>query len=574
MNKLFIPVIASILLLGTISFVNSVDALSVSDVIVVDNSNAEHIQANGNYITKEYATSIVSTSPVTISGNEASFSNHFAWMQAMKVDQPNAPNVALIYRHNIGYQMEFTVEDPLNQGYTITIDDTIRGYLTADRTQPKLVSAGSGLMLGKLDINDGNGAVHYAGFSVSGGSAAVDFDEIPTTKTNFVEKSKSYTFKDPNNIFNDRIFYGTQTYAIHFSSFPSPALVNIFSNFGGGEGAMQFGVLPTFATAECDDGKHCVNEPSQPDFDFAYDTFNHDLSELGHFSTVKVTFQEIVNQPPVAVVNDVIVDADSVCQADASIDAGSYDPDNDPVTIIQSPLGPYSVGDTLVNLTISDGTDSDSAFATVTVVDNESPEISSPDDVLVEVESAPSKVTLGDAIATDNCSVTISNDAPLEFPLGDTLVTWTATDTSGNQATDTQLVIVELINQPPVCDVAEPNPHSIWPPNHKFVPITISGITDPDGDDVTIIINGITQDEAVNDKGSGKTSPDGEIDGNTANVRAEHSGDGDGRVYTISFTADDGLGGMCTGSVNVGVPHDKNDIAHDSGQNYDSTESP
>lgn len=554
---------ASVLLLGAMSYVGSAFAFTVSDLVVIDYSNPEHIQARGNYVTKEYSTSIVSTSPITISGNEASFSNHFGWMQAMKVDQPEGPNFALLYRHNIGYQMEFTVEDPLNQGYTISVDDTIRGYVTVDMTENIRVDSGSGLMLGKLDVNDGNGAVHYAGFAVSGGGATLVGGETPTTKTNFIEKSKSYTFKE---LGNDRIFYGTNTYVIHFSSFPSPALLNLFQNFGGGEGAIQFGVLPTFANAACNDfGRHCVNEPSQSDFDFAYDTFNHDLSELGHFVTVRVTSLGQTNQPPVAVVNDVTVDANSVCNADANIDAGSFDPDGNPVTITQSPLGPYSVGNTLVNLTISDGIDSDSAFATVTVVDNEPPEISAPDDVNVEVTSVPSVVNIGDAIADDNCSVTVTNDAPVEFPLGDTIVTWTATDASGNQSVDTQIVTVELINLAPICDDAMPSQSSLWPPNSKFVAISIDGVTDPDGDPVSITIDAITQDEAVD------AQPDGEIDGNTANLRAERSGNGDGRVYNISFTADDGLGGTCSGSVDVGVPHDKKDTAKDSGQNFDST---
>ena len=36
----------------------------------------------------------------------------------------------------------------------------------------------------------------------------------------------------------------------------------------------------------------------------------------------------------------------------------------------------------------------------------------------------------------------IENDAPESFPLGETIVTWTATDTSGNSVSDTQLVTV------------------------------------------------------------------------------------------------------------------------------------
>ncbi len=44
-------------------------------------------------------------------------------------------------------------------------------------------------------------------------------------------------------------------------------------------------------------------------------------------------------------------------------------------------------------------------------------------------------------------------------------------------------------------------------------------------------------------------------------------------MYAISFTAEDGKGGSCTNTVQVGVPHDrgKGAIPIDDGQNYDST---
>lgn len=129
-------------------------------------------------------------------------------------------------------------------------------------------------------------------------------------------------------------------------------------------------------------------------------------------------------------------------------------------------------------------------------------------------------------------------------------------------------------NAIPDCSEAEPSQALLWPPNHKFVPITIDGITDFEGDSITVNITGITQDEELNakGKGDGNTSPDGTgVGTDTAEVRAERAGTGDGRVYEISFTADDGNGGSCTGSVEVGVPHNKKSTPEDSGQNFYST---
>jgi len=123
-------------------------------------------------------------------------------------------------------------------------------------------------------------------------------------------------------------------------------------------------------------------------------------------------------------------------------------------------------------------------------------------------------------------------------------------------------VSVEEANQPPDCSAAAANPFKLWPPNHKFVTISIMGVTDPDGDPVTITIDSIRQDEPVKEPGtgSGNTSPDGTgVGTNTAQVRAERAGNpkvpGDGRVYHIGFTATDPSGTTCSGKVTVCVPH-------------------
>ena len=129
-------------------------------------------------------------------------------------------------------------------------------------------------------------------------------------------------------------------------------------------------------------------------------------------------------------------------------------------------------------------------------------------------------------------------------------------------------------NDPPDCFDAMPSISEIWPPNHKMVDINILGITDPDGDPVNITIDAITQDEPVNDESDGDTPPDGDgVSTDTAQVRAERSGGGNGRMYEISFTTSDDQGGECEGSVQVCVPHDRRKWGEciDDGQIYDST---
>ena len=126
----------------------------------------------------------------------------------------------------------------------------------------------------------------------------------------------------------------------------------------------------------------------------------------------------------------------------------------------------------------------------------------------------------------------------------------------------------------PYCDFAVADPAQIWPPDHRVVPVAIHGVVDPDGDAITLMITGITQDEPVRGLGAGNSAPDGfGVGGQTAFIRAERAGKGNGRVYAISFRARDGKGRECTGTVKTSVPHDHriNTVPIDDGQRYDST---
>jgi hypothetical protein len=128
----------------------------------------------------------------------------------------------------------------------------------------------------------------------------------------------------------------------------------------------------------------------------------------------------------------------------------------------------------------------------------------------------------------------------------------------------------QAVNQPPDCSPATATPDLLWPPNNQFVPIQIMGVTDPDGDPIALTVTSIFQDEPVGKK---PHAPDGRGIGTAVpEVRAERDGSGDGRVYHISFQAEDSRGGVCTGTVLVGVPHDRsgNSTPVDQGPLYNS----
>jgi PKD repeat protein len=158
------------------------------------------------------------------------------------------------------------------------------------------------------------------------------------------------------------------------------------------------------------------------------------------------------------------------------------------------------------------------------------------------------------------------------------IITFTVTATPCGRAVSKSVDVKFTPNRPPDVSHAYASQDCLWPPNHKMVPVSILGVSDPDGDPVSITITGITSDEpTASDEGSGGSlhAPDASgVGTNTAIIRAERSGNFDGRVYVINFVAVDGKGGSSTGAVVVKVPHDQSADCSvvDSGQKYDATQ--
>jgi hypothetical protein len=184
----------------------------------------------------------------------------------------------------------------------------------------------------------------------------------------------------------------------------------------------------------------------------------------------------------------------------------------------------------------------------------------------------PSSVTLA---ADESKSVVLKVAPPAGTPEFTSFsVTLTASAGAEQNSNSASLALaVAAANQAPLCSAAAASPSVIRRVNHKMVPISILGVTDPDSDPVNLKITAITQDEPVTGgTGSGHTGSDASGIGEAgAQVRAERAGTGDGRVYRIAFDADDGKGGTCSGSVKVEVPHDNRTTAVDSGNGYNAT---
>ncbi len=289
------------------------------------------------------------------------------------------------------------------------------------------------------------------------------------------------------------------------------------------------------------------------------------------------------NLPPVALCRNVTVSADALCQGNASVDNGSHDPDNGPapLSVSETPGGPFSLGSHDVLLTASDGEASAVCMGTVTVVDTTAPVISCPASQEALECTGNGAVATYEASATDNCSeapTTCSVASGSVFPVGETPVTCSATDASGN-ASSCGFAITVRDTLPPVSGGelgAE-----LWPPNHTYRTITLAECAQAGQDQCSgplpVETYGrilrVTSDEVedANGNGDGRTCNDMKVFVNTTTVelRSEREGGGDGRVYTIHYELDDPAGNTTTGSCRVSVPHDQSgDVAVDSGAKF------
>ncbi|MGK0388893.1 MAG: hypothetical protein ACI94Y_001626, partial [Maribacter sp.] len=164
-----------------------------------------------------------------------------------------------------------------------------------------------------------------------------------------------------------------------------------------------------------------------------------------------VTVEDNID-PTITCPSTVTISANSDCEATAiSVNIGT------PITSDNCNVLPatnnapaiFPLGTTTVTWTvIDDSGNTATCNQTVIVEDNINPTITCPSAVTVstnsDCEATAISVNLGTPVTADNCSGigSATNNAPLAFPLGNTIVTWTVTDMAGNMTTCDQIVTV------------------------------------------------------------------------------------------------------------------------------------
>lgn len=161
--------------------------------------------------------------------------------------------------------------------------------------------------------------------------------------------------------------------------------------------------------------------------------------------------------------------------------------------------------------------------------------------------------------ATTSDWITASTLAGVTLNVGTTTITWKATDASGANST-CPISITVVDNQPPVLKGVTASPNVIWPPNHKMVEVKLNYQVDENCTYNPIVLS-VTHDEDLNGLGDGNTEEDWKIDENDGShvfIRAERSGLGNGRTYSIRVKVVDEAGLFSDEkTVTVFVPHDQ-----------------
>jgi hypothetical protein len=188
---------------------------------------------------------------------------------------------------------------------------------------------------------------------------------------------------------------------------------------------------------------------------------------LGGYDIEHTSITVVPNSPPVANAGpDQTVEQTSIAGATVYLNgSSSTDVDGDPLTYqwnwsggsstVANPSFLLPPGTTTVTLTAyDDDLASDTDTIDVLVQDTGKPTVFPPADISTEATAPLTLVAIGTATATDlgdgDVSASLTNDAPASFPVGLTIVTWTAHDSHGYIGTATQKVTLEDTTAPVV----------------------------------------------------------------------------------------------------------------------------
>jgi hypothetical protein len=115
---------------------------------------------------------------------------------------------------------------------------------------------------------------------------------------------------------------------------------------------------------------------------------------------------------------------------------------------------------------------------------------------------------------------------------------------------------IDALPEAPVIQSVTPSKRVLTPVNHKMVPVTVAVAATDNFRVASAKIVKVTSNEPLNGTGDGNTAVDWQTTGDlTLLLRAERSGNGLGRVYTITVEVTDEDGHASQQTTTVSVPH-------------------
>jgi len=246
-------------------FAADASALAITAISLSNNSQKEEAAAGGTFGRLNEWHTAYAVGPVVQDGPGEQFTSRFQWYNGFGASDPY---IAKEHARDASYDLLFTVNDPLNAGYRLSVASLMQGYSTAAWSSGFDVVTASGTRLsGRMDVDalDGNDTLgtEVAELTLDSDSAATASSINP-----FV-----HNFDSVSDLFEAGRYSGTRTFAMRFATEPLPTLVSMDTD-AHGQGAVRFGLGNALT------GLGLTGQPQTGDLD---------NPDLGHFVTVSVS---------------------------------------------------------------------------------------------------------------------------------------------------------------------------------------------------------------------------------------------------------------------------------------------
>jgi hypothetical protein len=250
------------------------------------------------------------------------------------------------------------------------------------------------------------------------------------------------------------------------------------------------------------------------------------------------------------------------CGVDSYVEEGATATDNcdDDVAVVigGDTVDTWACGTYMVSYDATDslGNQAEQVVREVIVEDTTDPVITLNGSGMIVLECGIDSYVEEGATATDNCdddvTVVIGGDVVDTGSCGTYVVTYDATDDSGNAAEQVvRTVVVEDTKPPEFSLTVEPN--ILWPPNGKMVLVRPEWeVSDNCDEEVEVSLVDISMNVEGDMNDYVRIGNDGSI-----YLRAAKSKRGGGRIYTLTYQAVDDSGNVTEASASVTVPHSR-----------------